>query len=165
MEMIYKEIDYDRARSLIIQRLKRDKGFQEQGCYEKMGEIDDDFDREFPRGSADLMLAWTFWDAWMAERNQGFPNSYSGITQESWPQLAQQLIGQLEKKAAITDPNILAHFDCSQKANGSSIFNLFGDSAPAHSKTEMTNRQFPSHRSMNWTQRWKNLLTSLKIFS
>ena len=163
--MVHKEIDYDRARSLIIKRLKRDQGFHQQGLYEKMGEIDDDFDREFPRGAADLMIAWTFWDAWMAERNQGFPDSYSGITKDSWPQLAEQLIGQLEMKAAITDPNILAHFDLLQKANGSSIFNLLVDSPLAPGKSEISNIQFPSNQSMNWIQRWRNLLTSLKIFS
>ena len=161
--MVHKEIDYDRARSLIIQRLKRDKGFHEQGLYEKMGEIDDDFDREFPRGSADLMIAWTFWDAWMAERRQGFPESYSGISKDSWPQLAEQVIVQLEKKAAITDPNILAHFDLSQKANGSGIFNLFADSPSTLSKAEIGNIQFQASPGIGWIQRWKNLLTSLKI--
>ena len=113
--MYSKEIDYERARSLIIKRLKRDKIFHEQGEYAKMGENDDDFDREFPRGNPELMTAWTFWDAWIMERNQGFPNSYSGITQDDWPRLAEHVIERLEKKAAITEPNIMTHFDFSEK--------------------------------------------------
>lgn len=129
----HKAIDYDRARSLIIERLKRDKSLHEQGLYEKMGEREDDFDREFPRGSSDLMLAWTFWDAWIAEGNQGFPKIYSKITKDSWPKLAEYVIEQLEKKAAITAPDLLAHFNFLQEPSGS--------------------------------QKWKNFLTFLKIFS
>ena len=81
----------------------------------KMGEMIDDFDAEFPRGSADLMMAWTFWDAWIEERNQGFPNLYEGISKEDWGPLATQIIEQLEKKENITHPIILKHFDFSEQ--------------------------------------------------
>ncbi len=166
-KMHHKEIDYDRARSLIIQRLKRDKSFHEQGLYEKMGESDDDFDREFPRGSSDLMLAWTFWDAWIAERNQAFPNIYSGITKDSWPKLAEYVIEQLEKKAAITDPQLLAHFDFLQKPSSSSILNLSMSSLEGGpgNKSEIGSTQFQTSRNICWAQKWRNLLISLKIIS
>ncbi len=80
-----------------------------------MGESFDDFDAEFPRGAPDLMIAWTFWDAWIEERNQGFPNHYEGISKEAWGQLATHLIERLEKKENITQPIILRHFDFSEQ--------------------------------------------------
>ena len=166
-KMHHKEIDYDRARNLILQRLKRDKRFHEQGLFEKMGESDDDFDREFPRGSTDLMLAWTFWDAWIAERNQGFSNIYSGIAKESWPKLAEYVIEQLEKKSPIIDPVILTHFDFLQKQNGSSILNLSMGSHQGGlgNKSEIGSTQFQTSRNTSWVQKGRNLLISLKIIS
>ena len=113
--MYQKNIDHQRARDLILRRIKRDKIFHEQGQWEKMGESCDDFDAEFPRGYPDLMIAWTFWDAWIEERNHGFPNLYEGITKESWPQLAAHIIEQLEKKEKITQIILLKHFDFSEQ--------------------------------------------------
>lgn len=166
-KMYHKEIDYGRARSLIIKRLKRDKSFYEQGAYEKMGESDDDFDREFPWGSTDLMLAWTFWDAWMAERNQSFPNSYSEITKDDWPKLAEYVIEQLEKKAAITDPKLLSHFDFFQKSSSSSILNLSMGSIMAEdgpgNKRETGSMRFQTTQNIGWIKKWRNFLSSLKI--
>lgn len=163
----HKEIDYDRARSLIIKRLKRDKSFHEQGLYEKMGESDDDFDREFPRGSTDLMLAWTFWDAWIAERNQAFSNIYSGITKDSWPKLAEYVIEQLEKKTAITDPKLLAHFDFLQKFSSSSMLNFSMGSLQGGpgNKSEIGSTQFQTPRNTSWIQKWRNFLIFLKMIS
>ena len=115
--MYQKTVDYQRARTLILKRLKRDKSFHEQGLLEKMGEAFDDFDLEFPPGSPDLMIAWSFWDAWIEERNQGFPNNYEGIAKDSWPHLAAQIIERLEKNEKISDAVILKHFDFSEKPN------------------------------------------------
>lgn len=108
-------IDQEKARNLILRRLKRDKNFHERAEFDKMGETHDDFDREFPKGYPDLMIAWTFWDSWMDERKQGFPNLYSGISKDTWPQLAGQVIEQLERKAPISNPLILTHFDFTEK--------------------------------------------------
>ncbi|HLD69136.1 MAG TPA: hypothetical protein VJA17_00060 [Candidatus Omnitrophota bacterium] len=158
--MHHKEIDYGRARNLILQRLKRDKRFHEQGLCEKMGESDDDFDREFPWGSSDLMLAWTFWDAWIAERNQAFPNIYSGITKDDWPKLAVYVIEQLENKATITDSKLLTHFDFLQKSGSSSILSLMGSRQDGRqgNKSEVDSTQFQMTRNAGWIKKWWSFL-------
>ena len=115
MKMSARKNDYENSRSLILKRLKRDQQFHRQGQYEKMGESYDDFDEKFPTDFPDLMIAWTFWDAWIDERNQEFPNLYSGITKKDWPDLAQYIIDQLEKKQPVIHPILLQNFDFAQK--------------------------------------------------
>ena len=115
--MYLKDINYNSAKELILRRLKRDSAFHQEGQFDKMGEPYDDFDEKFPRPFVDLMIAWTFWDAWIDERNHGFPGFYQGITRDSWPKLAGHIINQLEKKQPITDPLVLAHFDFTEKPN------------------------------------------------
>ncbi len=110
-----KKFDYQTSRILIIKRLKRDQILHTQNAYDKMGLDYDDFDEHFPDNPPDLMIAWTFWDAWMSEVKQGFPGFYEGINQEKWPKLAEYLIVQLEKKEAIKEPLILSHFDFSPR--------------------------------------------------
>ncbi len=108
-------VDQERARALILKRLKRDKIFHERLEFDKMGEVHDDFDREFPKGHTDLMIAWTFWDAWINERNQGFPGFYAGISKEAWPRLSAHVIEKIENKTPISDQLILTHFDFTVK--------------------------------------------------
>ena len=123
----FKNLNYKESKELILKRLKRDMALHEQGAFNKMGEVYDDFDEKFPRGYLDLMIAWTFWDAWLEERNQGFPNSYEGITKEKWPVLAKELVLTLEKNEQIVQPLILSHFDWTEKPSfWEKLFSFFG---------------------------------------
>lgn len=110
-----KNFDYETSRNLIVKRLKRESSFHEQAQFEKMGEVYDDFDEKFPTGHPELRIAWTFWDAWIDERNHGFPENYQGIPKDAWPRIAGHIIEALEKKVPISDPVVLANFDFTEK--------------------------------------------------
>jgi len=103
-------MDYERAKKFIIESLTRDIKLHEEGKFDEIGNGYAEYDNEFPRTDHQLMIAWNFWDAWIDERNHGFPCFYSGITKETWPQLARHIIEKLSKGEEITDQLILSNF-------------------------------------------------------
>ncbi len=70
----------------------------------------DHLDPQVPRDDPTLMLALQFWDAWIDEREHGFPNRYDGIGECDWPRLALSLSRSLRTDEVIQDPLLRSHF-------------------------------------------------------
>jgi hypothetical protein len=103
-------MDHERAKDIIIERLRRGVVFHQQGQFSNIGEGYDELDVSFPRDSCDLGIAWNFWDSWIDESSHGFPGFYKGVSRENWPNLALYIIDKLSKGEKITEPLILSNF-------------------------------------------------------
>jgi len=103
-------MDLEKAKKFIIECLNRDIKLHEEGKLEQIGNGYDEYDNEFPRTNRQLMIAWDFWDAWIDERNHGFPCFYKGITKQTWPDLAKHIVEKLSEGEEISDQLILSNF-------------------------------------------------------
>jgi hypothetical protein len=103
-------MNYETARTFIVERLRRDALLHAQGQWQKIGEGFRENDGRFPRAYDQLMIAWDFWDCWIDERNHEFPCFYKEVTKETWPQLARHIADQLSDNKEITEPRIVDNF-------------------------------------------------------
>jgi hypothetical protein len=101
------------AQSSISQRLAacllRDAELHDTAPDELGGEFDE-LDATAPRDDPDMAVAIAFWDAWIDERNHGFPGHYEGISIEDWPVLARHIATSLTTGQTISEPRIQQNF-------------------------------------------------------
>jgi hypothetical protein len=102
-------MEHSSSRRRLAECLLRDAELQDS----RRGEIGHDFDEvdaSVKRDDLDLAIAIAFWDAWLDERNHGFPGNYEGISKPDWPVLARHIATSLASGEAITEPRLRKNF-------------------------------------------------------
>ena len=104
-------------RKILAAALRRDAALQEEGKVEALGAEFDALDQtveddETEKGAPRVVhrIAWSFYDAWLDERNHGFPGHRSGIARADWPALARALADDLEVPRVPKDGRLIRAF-------------------------------------------------------
>lgn len=93
--------------------LRKDASLHEEGRHKELGGDFASIEERLAKlqnPSTLLLMAYSFWDAWLDERNHKFPGRYSDISADSWPSLARSLSNTLEGNADQIDPLISKYF-------------------------------------------------------
>ena len=106
--------NYDEAKKYLIEHLSQDVALHLSGNTEAVGRNFDEFDGNLPRNAEPkfkkLHIALNFWDGWQDSRNHDWLY-YEGINQSDWPNLAKEIVTDIENDRDITNEQILSHFD------------------------------------------------------
>lgn len=104
---------YDELRLGMAAALRWEADAADAGRSQAIGERYDDFDEALPRDEGrefdKLFVALHFWDAWLDERNHGWPNFY-GIARGDWSRLARGVADDLDADRDVSDSLVVAHF-------------------------------------------------------
>ncbi len=105
--------NYDKAKTLMIQRLSQAIDCHNAGVYQRLEDGFDEMDDGLPRDArpefSKLHTAFNFWDRWIDASNHQW-KYYRGIKAEDWPVLAQRIVTDLQADRDITDPLVLEWF-------------------------------------------------------
>jgi hypothetical protein len=93
----------------MVRCLERAAALEEQRANELSSEFDI-VDAAVPRREPALEVAIAFWDAWLDERQHGFPGNFEGIGRADWPTLARSIARALATASAIDEPSIQKNF-------------------------------------------------------
>lgn len=104
---------YDELRIAMAAALRREAEAADAGRAQVIGERYDVFDGALPRDRGSefdkLFVALRFWDAWLDERNHGWPSFY-GIARGDWTRLARGVADDLDSDRDVSDLLLIAHF-------------------------------------------------------
>ena len=112
-------MDATGLRAVLGEHLKRDAALHRQGRLKEIGEGFDQLDtaecHAIRVADRTVSTACNFWEAWIDERNHGFPGfrrgiEKSGIAKEAWPALAESLAETIRQGALVTDTILVSHF-------------------------------------------------------
>jgi len=106
----------------LVKALRRDAALHERREYRELGHEFDDLQTTNDGLTKSVNTAIEFWDAWIDERNHGFPGFYAGINTEMWAELAHQIANDLERNAIISSPLVIEHFQ--RRARASVVYRL-----------------------------------------
>lgn len=98
-------LTYDEARERLIEGLSRDVALHEIGDFMALGKGFEDLAAVIPRDQPPtfnkLLVALSFWDAWINFRNHQWPDVDRFPSKDEWPVLARELIGALQNNQEI----------------------------------------------------------------
>lgn len=101
---------YNDAKDRMVEVLRRDAHLHGAGRYDEVGAGFDELATSIPRHGAPefnkLLVALSFWDAWIDDRNRRWA-SWRGIAENDWPVLAVELAAILEQDHEIVDGRVL----------------------------------------------------------
>ena len=93
-------LTYDQAKARIIEALQRDAAAHDRREYQEIGvdykAVAEVIPRDQPPKINKVMVALSFWDAWIRARNEGWKPHPHGITEPEWPVVAREVVQLLQ---------------------------------------------------------------------
>lgn len=107
-------MSYEVAKECLVSALLHDEVAHREGHYDEIGahfdEVEGGFSSLLEPENHKLFVVLSFWDGWIDARNHDW-DYHEPITKADWPNLARQIVNDLNTDSELTNPIVIEKFD------------------------------------------------------